>query len=56
MTPTFDIKDYTHGDHLAAVRTDNTIFLVIQHPSIEEICQSFVSRFSTRFQVIVVAL
>ena len=57
MTPIFlDIKDYTHGDHLAAVRTDNTIFLVIQHPSIEEICQIFVSRFSTRFQVIVVAL
>lgn len=51
-----DIKDYTHGDHLAAVRTNNVIFLVIQHQGIEEICQIFASRFSTRFQVIVASL
>lgn len=51
-----DIKDYTHGDHLAAVRANNAIFLVIQHPGIEEICHVFVSRFSTRFPVVVVSL
>lgn len=51
-----DIKDYTHGDHLAAVRTNNVIFLVIQHRGIEEICQIFASRFATRFEVIVAPL
>lgn len=57
MTPIFlDIKDYTHGDHLAAVRADNTIFLVIQHPGIEEICHVFASRFSTRFPVMMASL
>lgn len=57
VTPIFlDIKDYTHGDHLAAMRTRNTMFLVIQHPGIEDICDTFVSRFSTRFQVMVASL
>jgi hypothetical protein len=51
-----DIKDYSHGDHMAALRANNAVFLVIQHPGIEEICHIFVSRFSTRFQVIVVPL
>lgn len=57
VTPIFrDIKDYTHGDHLAAVRANNAVFLLIQHPGIEDICQIFASRFSTRFKVIVVSL
>ncbi|MDN3562079.1 hypothetical protein [Vreelandella neptunia] len=57
VTPIFlDIKDYTHGDHLAAARSNNVIFLVIQHPSIENICHIFASRFSTRFPVMVIPL
>lgn len=57
VTPTFrDIKDYTHGDHLAAVRSNNAIFLLIQHQGIEDVCHIFASRFSTRFKVIVVSL
>lgn len=57
MTPMFfDIKDYTHGDHLAAVQTNNAIFLVIQHAGIKEICHIFTSRFSTRYPVMVIAL
>lgn len=51
-----DLKDYTHGDHLAAVRANNAIFLVIQHPSTEEMVRIFTSRFVTRFPVLVVPL
>lgn len=51
-----DLKDYTHGDHLAAVRANNAIFLVIQHPGTEEMVQIFTSRFATRFPVLVVPL
>lgn len=51
-----DLKDYTHGDHLAAVRAKNAIFLVIQHPGIEEMVQIFTTRFATRFPVLVVPL
>lgn len=51
-----DLKDYTHGDHLAAVCTKNAIFLVIQHPGIEDMVRIFVSRFETRFPVLVVPL
>lgn len=51
-----DMKDYTHGDHLAAVRLENFIFLVLQNPGSEDIVDIFVSRFSTRFPVLVVPL
>lgn len=51
-----DLKDYTHGDHLAAVRANNAIFLVIQHPGTEEMVRIFTSRFITRFPVLVVPL
>ena len=49
-----DIKDYTHGDHLAAVRSANAIYIVLQHPEIEEVCNIFISRFSTRFPVVLI--
>lgn len=52
----FDLKDYTHGDHLAAVRANNAIFLVIQHPGTEEMVRIFTSRFVTRFPVLVAPL
>lgn len=52
----FDIKDYTHGDHLAAVRTNNAIFLVVEQPGTEEMVRIFTSRFATRFPVQVVSL
>ena len=51
-----DLKDYTHGDHLAAVRANNTIFLVIQHRGIEEMVRIFTSRFISRFPVLVAPL
>lgn len=51
-----DLKDYTHGDHLAAVRTKNAIYLVIQHPGTEDMVRIFTSRFMTRFPVLVVPL
>ncbi len=51
-----DLKDYTHGDHLAAVRAKNAIFLVIQHPGNEKMVQIFTSRFATRFPVLTVPL
>jgi len=51
-----DIKDYTHGDHLASVRLNNSIFIVIQTSGIEEICHTFVSRFSSRYIVRLIAL
>ena len=51
-----DLKDYTHGDHLAAVRANNAIFLVIQHPGIEEVGRIFTSRFASRFPVLVAPL
>jgi hypothetical protein len=56
-TPIFlDIKDYTHGDHLASVRLNNAMFLVIQQPGLEEICRIFVSRFSSRYIVKLISL
>ncbi|EHK72057.1 hypothetical protein PPL19_03930 [Pseudomonas psychrotolerans L19] len=51
-----DLKDYTHGDHMAAVRANNIIFLVIQHSGTEEMVRIFTSRFATRFPVLVAPL
>lgn len=51
-----DLKDYTHGDHLAAVQTKNAIFLVIQFPGMEDMVRTFTSRFETKFPVLVVPL
>lgn len=51
-----DLKDYTHGDHLAAVRSNNAIYLVIQQPGTEDMVQIFKSRFCTRFPVLVAPL
>ena len=48
----FDIKDYTHGDHLAAARHGNVIYLVLGHASTRDICRIFCERFSTLFPVI----
>jgi hypothetical protein len=48
----FDIKDYTHGDHLAAVRARNAIYIVISHSGINEISQIFTDRFSSIFPVL----
>ncbi|MGD0960031.1 MAG: hypothetical protein ABSB19_09510 [Methylomonas sp.] len=52
-TPVYlDIKDYTHGDHIAATRTRNVIYIVISHPGIKEITQIFTDRFSSLFPVL----
>lgn len=52
-TPIYlDIKDYTHGDHLAATRTRNTLYIIISHPGIKEISQIFAGRFSSIFPVL----
>jgi hypothetical protein len=52
-TPVYlDIKDYTHGDHLAATRTRNTLYIIISHPEIKEISQIFADRFSSIFPVL----
>jgi len=47
-----DIKDYTHGDHIAATRTRNAIYIVISHSGIKEISQIFTDRFSSLFPVL----
>ncbi len=46
-----DIKDYTHGDHLAAVRIKQAIFIVISHPETFSISDIFCQRFSLLFPV-----
>jgi hypothetical protein len=47
LTPVcLDIKDYTHGDHLAAGRQNNAMFLVISHQGTRQICEIFSDRFS----------
>lgn len=56
-TPTcLDLKDYTHGDHLAASQTSNVVFIVLQHAEIETIADVFVQRFQTIFPLIAVHL
>lgn len=47
-----DLKDYTHGDHVATVRANNAIFLTIPHPGTEEMIRIFTERFATRFPVL----
>lgn len=57
LTPVvLDMKDYTHGDHLAAMRSKESIFIVISSSGIEDICKLLVSRFSLCVNVIVVDL
>ncbi|MBC9114600.1 hypothetical protein [Stenotrophomonas maltophilia] len=51
-----DLKDYTHGDHAAAIRLNNAIFILIPHSGSEEMVRIFVERFSTRFPVLVAPL
>ena len=51
-----DIKDYTHGDHLAATRTGTSIFLIIRHESIRSICDIFTKRFKLLYPVFTVDL
>lgn len=51
-----DIKDYTHGDHLAATRTGNCMYLVISHEGTREVCETFTARFSTLYPVMSLAL
>ena len=46
-----DIKDFTHGDHLAATRTGNAMYLVISHEGTESVAKTFSSRFKTLFPV-----
>jgi hypothetical protein len=48
----FDIKDYTHGDHLAAARQGNAMYLVLSHANTRDICRIFCERFSTLYPVI----
>jgi hypothetical protein len=51
-----DIKDYTHGDHLAAVRTGNVVYIVLSRESTWDICRIFSHRFSSLYPVINVDL
>jgi len=51
-----DLKDYTHGDHAAAIRADNAIFILIPHSGYEDMVAIFAERFDTRFPVLVVPL
>nr|WP_296338232.1 hypothetical protein [uncultured Acidovorax sp.] len=51
-----DLKDYTHGDHAAAVRANNAIFILIPHSGSEEMVRIFAERFDMRFPVLVVPL
>lgn len=51
-----DIKDYTHGDHLAASRTGTSIFLIIRHGSIRSLCDIFTQRFEVLYPVFTVDL
>lgn len=56
-TPTcFDIKDYTHGDHLASGRIGNAIYIVLSHNGIGDICTKFANCFSQLFPVVLVNL
>lgn len=47
-----DIKDFTHGDHLAPTRIGNGIYLVLSHTGTREVAQTFTKRFLTLFPVI----
>ena len=51
-----DIKDYTHGDHLAAVQGQNVVFVVLRHGETQAIADIFTSRFRTLFPTIEVFL
>jgi hypothetical protein len=51
-----DIKDYTHGDHAAAIRTGHARYIVLSHAGIEDICHHFTERFSSLFDVFKVNL
>lgn len=51
-----DLKDYTHGDHAAAVRANNVIFLIIPHSGTDEMVRIFTERFVTRSPVLVAPL
>ena len=51
-----DIKDFTHGDHLAATRTGNGMYLVISHEGTREVANTFSDRFATLFPVMMLDL
>ena len=51
-----DIKDYTHGDHAAAVLHGNIRFIIIRHSSTSVVADIFYERFSTRFPVSMIQL
>lgn len=51
-----DIKDYTHGDHLSAVRTKHVVYIVISHPETRSITDIFCKRFSLFFPVLHIQL
>lgn len=51
-----DLKDYTHGDHSAAVRTRENIYIVISNPKTRLISDIFCERFSLLFPVLYVNL
>lgn len=46
-----DIKDFTHGDHLAATSSENAMYLVISHEGTRAVAHTFSERFSTLFPV-----
>lgn len=51
-----DIKDYTHGDHLATSLCGSAIFIVLRHQDISEICDIFIERFASLFTVVTINL
>jgi hypothetical protein len=51
-----DLKDYTHGDHTAAILHGNVRFVVLRHTGTAVSSDLFSRRFSTRLQVSVIDL
>lgn len=51
-----DIKDYTHGDHLATIKNESVFFLIIKTPNIEKVVDVFISRFSKKFNIVTIPL
>ena len=51
-----DLKDYTHGDHTAAILHGNVRFVVLRHTSTAISSDLFSQRLSTRLQVSVIVL
>jgi hypothetical protein len=51
-----DLKDFTHGDHLAVSLRGRGIFIVLRHTGIASLCDIFSRRFSSLFPVVEINL